>query len=106
MDEPAERGSSWRGRSAHPAQTLASPLGLARTVDQANATVWSYLGKEGEAALAHLRALSGAKSPTELMNLQASEMARALGTALNFGQDLAKSAGLLAKKPISASEEE
>src|SRR4051794_1455940 len=60
-------------------------------------TVWSYLRQEGEAALAHLRALSGAKSPAQLMELQASEMARALGAALNLGQDLTKSAGLVAK---------
>jgi hypothetical protein len=39
------------------------------------------------------------------MDLQASEMARALATALNLGQDLAKSAGLIANEPSSASKE-
>ena len=97
--------SSWRGRATNQAGALAGPLGLARTAIEANVTVWSYLRKEGEAALAHLRALSGAKSPTELMDLQASEMARALGSALNLGQDLAKSAGLIANEPSSGPEE-
>jgi hypothetical protein len=32
-------------------------------------------------------------------------MARALGSALNLGQDLAKNAGLVAKEPRSGSEE-
>jgi hypothetical protein len=74
-DEVAGRVSGWRGRRVNPAPGLASPLGFVRTVVEANVTVWSYLRKEGEAALTHLRALSGAKSPAELVDLQASEMA-------------------------------
>ena len=65
---------------------------LMRTLLQANLALWSYLRGEGEAALAHLHALSGARSPAEAMDLQAREVTRALGTALNLGQELATSA--------------
>jgi hypothetical protein len=105
QDGMSAGASSWRGRAMTQAGALAGPLGLARTAIEANVTVWSYLRQEGEAALAHLRALRGAKSPAQLMELQASEMARALGSALNLGQDLAKSAGLIDKEPSSGSEE-
>ncbi|WP_336491479.1 hypothetical protein [Methylobacterium nigriterrae] len=104
-DDVAGRVSSWRGRRVNPALGLAGPLGFARTAVEANVSVWSYLRKEGEAALTHLRALSGAKSPIELVDLQASEMARAVSSALSLGQDLAKSAGFIAKEPSSASKE-
>jgi hypothetical protein len=105
QDEVSVGASSQKGRATTQAGALAGPLELARTAIEANVTVWSYLRKEGEAALAHLRALSGAKSPTELMDLQASEMTRALGSALNLGQDLIKTAGHIAEGPGSASKE-
>jgi hypothetical protein len=105
QDKVSVGASSQRGRATSQAQALAGPLELARTAIEANVTVWSYLRQEGDAARAHLRALSGVKSPAELMDLQASEMARALATALNLGQDLAKSAGLIANEPSSASKE-
>ena len=56
-------------------------------------TVWSYLRQEGEATLVHLRALSRAKSPADLMDLQAREASRAFGAALNLGRELAEAAG-------------
>lgn len=104
-DEVSVGASGWRGRATTQAGALAGTIGLARTAVEANVTVWSYLRKEGEAARAHLRALSGAKSPAELVELQTSEMARALTTALDLGQELAKSAGLITKRPSSAPEE-
>jgi len=70
QDEVSVGASGWRGRATTQARAFAAPLGLvARTAVEANNTVWSYLRKEGDAALAHLRALSGVKSPTELMDL-------------------------------------
>ncbi|WP_162560549.1 phasin family protein [Methylobacterium durans] len=51
--------------------------------------MWSYLRKESEAAVAHFRALSSAKSPTDALALQAQEMSRTLNAALSLGQDLA-----------------
>ena len=60
-----------------------------------------YLRSEGDAALTHLRALSSAKSPADAFDLQAQEMARALGAALELGQDLGKAAAGLTTKPVA-----
>ncbi|MER2268195.1 phasin family protein [Methylobacterium oxalidis] len=85
----AQPASGWRGRAPAQAEALAGPLSLARAAVEANVTVWSYLRKESEAAVAHFRALSSAKSPTDALALQAHEMSRALNAALSLGQDLA-----------------
>jgi hypothetical protein len=101
-DEVSAGASSWRGHTTTHAGPLVSPYELARTAVEANVTVWSYLRKEGDAALAHLRALSRAKSPTDFMDLQVSELARAHGAALKLGQDLVNAAGHIAEGPGSA----
>ncbi|GEP07875.1 hypothetical protein MOX02_59130 [Methylobacterium oxalidis] len=85
----AQPASGWRGRTPAQAKVFAGPLNVARAAVQANVTVWSYLRKESEAAVAHFRALSSVKSPTDAVALQAREMARAVDAALSLGQDLA-----------------
>jgi hypothetical protein len=93
QDDVSVGASSWRGRPTSQVRAIAGPLELAHTAVQANVTVWSYLRKEGDAALAHLRALSRATSPTDFMDLQVSEMTRAHRAALRLGQDLVNAAG-------------
>jgi hypothetical protein len=102
-DEVSVGASRWRGRATSQVRALAGPLEFAHAAVRANVTVWSYLRKEGDAALAHLRAVSRAKSPTDLMDLQVSEMTRAHGAALKLGQDLVNAAGHSADGPSSAS---
>jgi len=101
-DEVSTGATGWRGRAATQATTLVSPLALARAAVEAHVTVWSYLRKEGEAALAHMRALSTVTSPSEVVDRQASEMTRALRAALSLGQDLAERAGRVAEEQASA----
>jgi hypothetical protein len=103
QDDVSVGASSWRGRATSQVRALAGPLELAHTAVQANVTMWSYLRKEGDAALAHLRALSRARSPADFMDLQIGEMTRAHGAALKLGQDLANAAGHGADRPSSAS---
>lgn len=86
---------SREGRASSQAEALGSPFALARTAVEANVAVWSYLRKEGEAALAHVRALSSARSPADIMDLQAREMNRALGATQSLGRELADAAGKL-----------
>lgn len=105
QDDVSVGASSWRDRATSQVRALAGPLELAHTAVQANVTMWSYLRKEGDAALAHLRALSRANSPADFMDLQVGEMTRAHGAALKLGQDLVNAAGYGADGPSSASNE-
>ena len=79
-------------------EALNTSLSVARTAIEANMVLWSYMRDEGEAALAHMRALSGAKSPSDVMDLQARELSRALGAARTLGRELATGAGKLVGK--------
>lgn len=66
----------------------ASP-GFTRTVFQMNVTAWAYARSESEATLAYLQALSRARTPSQVVDLQAREMTRALDAAVRFGEALA-----------------
>ncbi|MCJ2059951.1 phasin family protein [Methylobacterium sp. J-048] len=55
-------------------------------------TITHYMRGEGEAALAHLRALSEAGSPTELMRLQMGEVQRAADASLTCWSDVIRKA--------------
>ncbi|MHB2211090.1 hypothetical protein [Methylobacterium sp. CM6257] len=46
-------------------------------------TIARYVRSEGEAAFAHLRALSGARSPADVIRLQVSEVQRAADASLS-----------------------
>lgn len=58
-------------------------------------TVARYMRGEGEAAVAHMRALSGAGSPAELMRLQMGEVRRAADASLTCWSDVARKASRL-----------
>ena len=65
----------------------AAERGIARAPEQFDfaeigTTVARYMRGEGEAAVAHLRALSGARSPAELIRLQVGEAQRAADASL------------------------
>ncbi|WP_426314029.1 hypothetical protein ACN9MF_22505 [Methylobacterium fujisawaense] len=51
-------------------------------VVEIGSTIARYVRGEGEAALAHLRALSGARSPAEVIRLQVGEVQRAADASL------------------------
>jgi hypothetical protein len=55
-------------------------------------TIAHYMRGEGEAALAHLRALSDAGSPSELMRLQMGEVQRAADASLTCWSDVIRKA--------------
>jgi hypothetical protein len=55
-------------------------------------TIARYMRGEGEAALAHLRALSDAGSPSELMRLQMGEVQRAADASLTCWSDVIRKA--------------
>jgi hypothetical protein len=77
-----------QGRPVNPTWLPAS-LAFTQTVFQMNATAWNYARGESEATLAHLRALSHARTPSQAIDLQAREMTRALDAAFRFGEALA-----------------
>ena len=58
-------------------------------------TIARYMHGESEAALAHLRALSQAGSPTELMRLQMGEVQRAADASLTCWSDVIRQASRL-----------
>ncbi|SFJ08149.1 hypothetical protein [Methylobacterium brachiatum] len=58
-------------------------------------TIARYMRGESEAALAHLRALSQAGSPTELMRLQMGEVQRAADASLTCWSDVIRKASRL-----------
>lgn len=66
----------------------ASP-NFTQTVFQMNVTAWVYARTESEAALAYLQALSRARSPSQVFDLQTCEMTRVFGAAVRFGEALA-----------------
>jgi hypothetical protein len=66
----------------------ASP-NFTRTVFQMNVTAWAYARSESEATLAYLQALRGARTPSQVIDLQTREMTRALEAAVRFGEALA-----------------
>jgi hypothetical protein len=55
-------------------------------------TIARYMRGEGKAALAHMRALSQAGSPTELMRLQMGEVQRAADASLTCWSDVIRKA--------------
>ncbi|GJE46499.1 hypothetical protein [Methylobacterium soli] len=57
-----------------------------------NATLFAFLRNESAAALAHIQALSTAKSPADLFRLQVGEMQRAADASLTCWNDLARKA--------------
>jgi hypothetical protein len=57
-----------------------------------NATLFAFLRNESAAALAHIQALSTAKSPADLIRLQVGEMQRAADASLTCWNDLARKA--------------
>ncbi|MGH1573450.1 hypothetical protein ACRAWG_25805 [Methylobacterium sp. P31] len=67
---------------------LASP-NFTQTVFQMNVTAWAYARSESEAALAYLQALSRARTPSQVFDLQTREMTRAINAAARFGEALA-----------------
>ena len=105
QDDVSVGAPSWRGRATSQAWALAGPLGFAHTAVQVNVTVWSYLRKESDAALAHLRAMSHAESPADFMDLQVGGMTRANEAALKLGHDLVNAAAHIADGPSCASDE-
>ncbi|MGW8788749.1 hypothetical protein, partial [Heyndrickxia sporothermodurans] len=68
---------------------LPASLTFVQTVFQMNMMAWSYAHGESEAALAHLRALSHARTPFQAIDLQAREMTRSLDAAVRLGEALA-----------------
>jgi hypothetical protein len=54
-----------------------------------NVTAWAYARSESEATLAYLQALRGARTPSQVIDLQTREMTRALEAAVRFGEALA-----------------
>lgn len=66
-------------------------------LSEVNATLLTFLRGEGEAALAHMRALAQVKSPADLVRLQVNEMHRAADASLTCWNDLARKAGRLAE---------
>ncbi len=85
-------------RATSEMEALGNPFAVARTAVQANVALWSYLRDEGAAALAHMRTLGSARSPADLLDLQAHEVSRALGAAQTLGRELADAAGKLVSK--------
>lgn len=69
----------------------ATPLALS----EMNAALLRFARGEGEAALAHVRALARARSPGELVQLQIGEVQRAANASLLCWGELARSAGRL-----------
>lgn len=59
---------------------------------EVNATVFSYLRDEGNAALAHWQALFGAKTPADAIRIQVDEIQRAADASLNCFSTLAQRA--------------
>ncbi|KAB1074932.1 hypothetical protein F6X51_06245 [Methylobacterium planeticum] len=57
-----------------------------------NATLFAFLRNESAAALAHIQALSSAKSPADLIRLQVGELQRAADASLTCWNDLARKA--------------
>ena len=66
-----------------------APLTITQTALQMNMTAWAYVRGESEAGLAYLQALSQARTPTQVIDLQTREMTRALDAAVRFGEAFA-----------------
>ncbi|MEH3117625.1 MAG: phasin family protein [Methylorubrum populi] len=60
-----------------------------------NARLFAFARGEGEAALAHLQALTRAKSPAEAIRLQVTEMQRAADASLTCFSEIVRSANRL-----------
>ena len=86
------------GLATFETEALDTSLAAAHTAVEANVMLWSYLRAESAAALSHMRALSSASSLTDIMDLQARELSRALGAAQTLGRELAAGAGKLISK--------
>jgi hypothetical protein len=68
------------GGTSAPGRIVFSPDRL--DVVEIGSTIARYVRGEGEAALAHLRALSGARTPADLIRLQVGEVQRAADASL------------------------
>ncbi|WP_144769207.1 hypothetical protein [Methylobacterium dankookense] len=87
-DEQPLRAEMLRSRTVGHTPRSA-PLTITQTALQMNMTAWAYVRSESEAGLAYLQALSQARTPIQVIDLQTREMTRALEAAVRFGDAFA-----------------
>ena len=93
--EPARAEAADRPVSDGPRVEAGFGVASLAPFTEINAKLFAFARGEGEAALAHIQALSRAKTPAEAIRLQVSEMQRAADASLTCFSDIVRSANRL-----------